>query len=40
MLNAGGLKNSDSLCSTKDLLTQKAGESKEKDRNGKLTDTH
>lgn len=34
MLYAGGLKNGD-LCTTRDLLTQKAGESNEKDRNGK-----
>lgn len=34
MLYAGDLKNSD-LCTTRDLLTQKAGESNEKDRNGK-----
>lgn len=34
MLYAGGLKNGD-LCTTRDLLTQKAGESNEKYRNGK-----
>lgn len=44
MLYAGGLKNGD-LCTTRDLLTQKAGESNEKYRNGKRkkwkeTDTH